>query len=63
MPQRLRDILDRLYKPPTDGVRQVFALSRGDAENSRCCHQWRSSLSLRQNAHPPTSVPLLTFFA
>ncbi|MDH6644367.1 putative protein tyrosine phosphatase [Ralstonia sp. GP73] len=32
MPQRLRDILDRLYKPPTDGVRQVFALSRGDAE-------------------------------
>ncbi|MDO3523956.1 hypothetical protein [Ralstonia pseudosolanacearum] len=32
MPQRLRDILGKLYKPPTDGRRQVFALSRADAE-------------------------------
>jgi predicted protein tyrosine phosphatase len=32
MTQRLQDILGRLYKPPTDGMRQVFALSRTDAE-------------------------------
>lgn len=32
MVQRLRDILSRLYRPPTDGLRQVFALSRADAE-------------------------------
>lgn len=31
MTQRLRDIVDRLYRPP-DGPRQVFALSRTDAE-------------------------------
>ena len=32
MAQRLQDILGKLYKPPTDGMRQVFALSRADAE-------------------------------
>jgi len=32
MTQRLRDIADKLYKPPADGIRQVFALSRGEAE-------------------------------
>jgi predicted protein tyrosine phosphatase len=32
MAQRLQDILGRLYRPPTDGMRQVFALSRPDAE-------------------------------
>lgn len=32
MAQRLRDILSKLYRPPTDGQRQVFALSRSDAE-------------------------------
>ncbi|MGA4111062.1 hypothetical protein ACI2T3_08515 [Ralstonia nicotianae] len=32
MAQRLRDILGKLYRPPTDGLRQVFALSRADAE-------------------------------
>ena len=32
MPQRLTDILSKLYKPPQDGIRQVFALSRTDAE-------------------------------
>jgi len=32
MTQRLRDIVDKLYKPPADGVRQVFALSRSEAE-------------------------------
>ncbi|MGC0096440.1 hypothetical protein HI806_02005 [Ralstonia solanacearum] len=32
MAQRLRDILGKLYRPPTDGQRQVFALSRSDAE-------------------------------
>ena len=32
MTQRLKDILDKLYKPPADGERQVFALSRNDAE-------------------------------
>lgn len=32
MPQRLQDILGKLYRPPVDGTRQVFALSRADAE-------------------------------
>lgn len=32
MAQRLQDILGKLYRPPTDGTRQVFALSRSDAE-------------------------------
>ena len=32
MPQRLQDILSKLYRPPTDGLRQVFALSRAAAE-------------------------------
>ncbi|MGZ2498586.1 putative protein tyrosine phosphatase [Ralstonia sp. 151470066-2] len=32
MPQRLTDVLGKLYRPPTDGTRQVFALSRADAE-------------------------------
>ncbi|WP_199026613.1 dual specificity protein phosphatase family protein [Ralstonia sp. ASV6] len=32
MPQRLHDIVGRLYRPPADGIRQVFALSRADAE-------------------------------
>lgn len=30
--QRLQDILGKLYRPPVDGRRQVFALSRADAE-------------------------------
>ena len=32
MVQRLQDILSKLYRPPADGRRQVFALSRADAE-------------------------------
>ncbi|RQV65888.1 hypothetical protein DF018_22165 [Burkholderia cenocepacia] len=32
MTQRLRDVSGKLYKPPANGMRQVFALSRGDAE-------------------------------
>lgn len=32
MPQRLKDIIWKLYQPPTDGIRQVFAISRADAE-------------------------------
>lgn len=32
MAQRLQDILSKLYRPPKDGVREVFALSRADAE-------------------------------
>ncbi|CAJ0700283.1 MULTISPECIES: hypothetical protein [Burkholderiaceae] len=32
MTQRLQDIVGKLYKPPLDGIRQVFALSRADAE-------------------------------
>jgi predicted protein tyrosine phosphatase len=32
MPQRLQDILSQLYRPPIDGTRQVFTLSRSDAE-------------------------------
>lgn len=32
MTQRLRDVLGKLYKPPANGTRQVFALSRRDAE-------------------------------
>jgi predicted protein tyrosine phosphatase len=30
--QRLQDILGKLHRPLTDGLRQVFALSRSDAE-------------------------------
>ncbi|CBJ42255.1 conserved protein of unknown function [Ralstonia solanacearum CFBP2957] len=32
MAQRLQDILSKLHRPPSDGMRQVFALSRADAE-------------------------------
>ena len=32
MVQHLQDILGKLYRPPADGNRQVFALSRSDAE-------------------------------
>ena len=32
MMRRLQDIFKKMYKPPTDGTRQVFALSRADAE-------------------------------
>ncbi|AZQ50024.1 hypothetical protein [Burkholderia cenocepacia] len=32
MTQRLRDVVGKLYKPMANGMRQVFALSRGDAE-------------------------------
>ncbi|MCG5078560.1 hypothetical protein [Paraburkholderia tagetis] len=32
MTQRLRDVLGKLYKRPVNGTRQVFALSRRDAE-------------------------------
>lgn len=32
MSQKLSDTLSRLYQPPKDGVRQVLALSRKDAE-------------------------------
>ncbi|AQV92297.1 hypothetical protein BJN34_00120 [Cupriavidus necator] len=32
MPQRLQDIIGKLYKPSLDGARQVIALSRSDAE-------------------------------
>ncbi|MHA6829377.1 hypothetical protein ACQUJV_24640 [Ralstonia pseudosolanacearum] len=32
MVQRLQDILGKLYRPLADGARQVFALSRSDAE-------------------------------
>ncbi|CAG2304673.1 hypothetical protein [Burkholderia sola] len=32
MAQRLQDIVGKLYRPPSNGTRQVFALSRLDAE-------------------------------
>ena len=32
MTQRLQDVVGKLYKPMANGMRQVFALSRGDAE-------------------------------
>lgn len=32
MVQRLKDILGNLYRPSADGTRQVFALSRAEAE-------------------------------
>ncbi|MFV8593240.1 hypothetical protein ACNRBS_01205 [Ralstonia pseudosolanacearum] len=32
MSQRVQDIFGKLYKPSADGTRQVFALSRADAE-------------------------------
>lgn len=32
MVQRLQDILSKLYRPPTDEMRQIFTLSRSDAE-------------------------------
>ncbi|CAG2159416.1 hypothetical protein LMG26411_06689 [Cupriavidus numazuensis] len=32
MTRRLQDIIGKLYKSPADGTRQVFALSRADAE-------------------------------
>ena len=32
MTQRLQDVVGKLYKPMANGIRQVFALSRGDAE-------------------------------
>ncbi|RQZ59315.1 hypothetical protein [Burkholderia sp. Bp9004] len=32
MTQRLQDVVGKLYKPLANGARQVFALSRGDAE-------------------------------
>ncbi|MFM0338004.1 hypothetical protein [Paraburkholderia fungorum] len=32
MSQQLQNVISRLYKPPIDGTRQVFALSRADAE-------------------------------
>jgi hypothetical protein len=32
MTQRLPDVLFKLYRPAADRMRQVFALSRGDAE-------------------------------
>lgn len=32
MTQRLPDVVGKLYKPLENGMRQVFALSRGDAE-------------------------------
>lgn len=32
MPQRLQDVIGTLYKPSSDGMRQVIALSRSDAE-------------------------------
>ncbi|HDR9269787.1 TPA: hypothetical protein QDB52_003479 [Burkholderia vietnamiensis] len=32
MVQRLQEVVGKLYKPPADGSRQVFALPRGDAE-------------------------------
>lgn len=32
MVQHLQDILGKLYRPAADGTRQVFALSRSDAE-------------------------------
>lgn len=33
MVQRLQEVMGKLYKPPADGSRQVFALPRSDAEN------------------------------
>lgn len=32
MKQQLRHVVDKLYKPDSDGARQVFAMSRSDAE-------------------------------
>ncbi|WP_035883337.1 hypothetical protein [Cupriavidus metallidurans] len=32
MPLQLKDAIDRLYRPPKDGVRQVLAVSRSVAE-------------------------------
>ena len=32
MTQRLQDVVGKLYKPLANGMRQVFALSRGDAQ-------------------------------
>ncbi|KUY86208.1 hypothetical protein [Burkholderia sp. RF4-BP95] len=32
MVQRLQEVVGKLYKPPANGSRQVFALPRGDAE-------------------------------
>jgi len=32
MVHRLQEVVGKLYKPPADGARQVFALSRGDAQ-------------------------------
>jgi hypothetical protein len=32
MTQRLQDVVGNLYRPPGEGARQVFALSRSDAE-------------------------------
>lgn len=32
MPLQLKDAIDKLYKPPRDGKRQVLAVSRGVAE-------------------------------
>lgn len=32
MPLQLKDAIDKLYRPPKDGTRQVLAVSRGVAE-------------------------------
>lgn len=55
MRQRLQDILRKLYRPPTGGTRQVFAMSRLDAEKLPQLSSI-AVISITAPARPPANI-------
>jgi predicted protein tyrosine phosphatase len=56
MAQRLQDILGRLYRARGDGIRQVFALSRADAERLPELPSI-AVISVTAPERPPANIP------
>ncbi|HDR9140977.1 hypothetical protein ACRPM7_20740 [Burkholderia vietnamiensis] len=55
MTMQLPDVLGKLYRPPTDGTRQVFALSRSDAQRLPELPSI-AIISITEPERPPASI-------
>lgn len=60
MAQQLQDIISKLYRPPADGPRQVFALSRTDAEKLPALPSI-AVISITAPERPPARIAEFTY--
>lgn len=60
MAQQLQDIISKLYGPPADGPRQVFALSRTDAEKLPALPSI-AVISITAPERPPARIAEFTY--